>query len=220
MELSLYTVPCDCFWDPTKLTQSRVHSFSLLFTTPPLGTMAIPWFIYFRSPVYGVCFQFSVIQTMMLWTHLSICFAFHIWVLCPPKMYFPKWYEVQIQCFFFFFFTGTQLSHHSLLVSLSHPYKPIISSSLLISNFPLVRCLLLRVASYLGYPREEGERSRWRKGLSGGGADPQPHWVKPLPPSSLFYTELWNKTKTEDWLYDWKMSLTALDYAFHSTFQH
>lgn len=130
-------------------------------------------------------------------------------------------FKSNVFLFFFFFFTSTQLSHHSLLISLSYPYKPIISSSLLISNFPLVRCLLLRVASYLGYPREEGERSRWRKGLSGGGADPQPHWVKPLPLSSLFYTELWNfKTETEDWLYDWKLSLTALDYAFHNTFQH
>lgn len=67
----------------------------------------------------------------------------------------------------FFLYRCTQLSHHSLLISLSHPYKPIISSSLLISTFPLVRCLLLRVASYLGYPERRG-KEQMEKGSKGG----------------------------------------------------
>lgn len=129
MELSLYTVLCDCFWDPTKLMQSRIHSFSLLFTIPPLGTMAIPWFINI-FPFSSLCHLFPVfcysnnaaINILVHEFSLSHEFSAH------QKCIFLNDMRFKSNVFSFFSFTGSQLSHHSLLVSLSYPYKPMIPS--------------------------------------------------------------------------------------------
>lgn len=99
IRLSLYThthiLLCDGFWDSTKLMSSRAHSFLLLWSIPPRGIVAIPGFrIPFSCLRHLSCFQFSVIQTMLLWTYTCKGFAFRIWVLNPAKMHFPKWYEI------------------------------------------------------------------------------------------------------------------------------
>lgn len=141
------------------------------------------------------------------------------WVLCPPKMYFPKWYEVQIQCVFFFFLYRFSIVSPLITGKSVLSLQTYDTLSLLISNFPLVRPLPLRVAGSLGCPREEGERSRWRKGLSGGGADPQPQWAKPLP-LHLFSVPNWERRHKQTTGSDWEMSLKALGCEFHSAFLH
>lgn len=140
---------------------------------------------------------------------MSISFAFHIWVLCPPKTYFPKWYEVQIQCVFFFFLYRYSIVSPLITGKSVLSLQTYNTLSLLISNFPLVRPLPPRVAGSLGCPREEGERSRWRKGLSGGGADPQPQWAKPLP-LHLFSVPNWERRHKQTTGSDWEMSLKRL----------